>query len=468
MVGVSRSDANHPPGYTGLRFLRLLKSAGFRGRVYPVNPKADSIEGTKVYPRLGAIPEPLDLVIVAVPAAIVPQVLEECVALGTTDVHLCSAGFGETGQPQTKSLEARVREIALKGGLRVVGPNCLGYHVPSARLQMYEMAVMTPGPVAFVSQSGGHGERYSTLGPAWGIGFSKIISYGNALMMDCTDFLEYLAADPETRVICMYLEGVKNGRKLIDLMRRTSPEKPIIVWKGGLTSTGARAAATHTGSLAGDRQVWEALFKQTGAMRVGSVEEMADVTMTVQRLKPTSGARLAVVGGGGGNNVATGDVCAEEGVEVPALSEETKRKLMTFVTLVNQSLVNPLDAGSIFEDAGNLRRALETVAADPSIDIIVLHMGAGFAKWFGPELMAKLRKCIVDFGRDNAWGKQVVVAAAQHEASPGDTDEFVRDLRGSGIITYSSLRAACRSLRRFADYHRFLAQRRGDAEASRN
>src|SRR5512136_902355 len=161
-----------------------------------------------------------------------------------------------------------------------------------------------------------------------GIYFSKVVSYGNALTMDSTDFLEYLANDDETQIICLYLEGIKDGPRFIKLVRQIGRTKPIIIWKGGLTALGARAAATHTASLAGDGRVWDAFFKQTGAVRVGSIEELADTTMTFVRLKPMLRARVAVVVGGGGSNVSNGDICAQEGIEVPILSGETRVKLL--------------------------------------------------------------------------------------------------------------------------------------------
>lgn len=456
IVGVPRSEGNHPPGYTGYTFLRLLKQAGFEGRIYPVNPKADFIDDLKTYPAVSAIPERVDLVIVAVPVKAVPQVLEDCVAAGVVNVQVATAGFSETGEESGREMEARVREIALKGHINLVGPNCLGYHVPSARMQMYDKISLAAGPVAFLSQSGGHGQGFARLGPTMGIGFSKLISYGNALLMDATDFLEYLSGDAQTKIICMYLEGTKDGRRLMRLVRDISREKPVIVWKGGLTLSGARAAATHTASLAGDSQVWRSFFKQTGAIQVGSIEEMADVCMALLQVQPTTGSRMAVFGGGGGNNVATADICAEEGIELPSPSPEVRTKLLEFVTLVNQSVVNPMDAGSLFSDMGQLERALHILSSDPRIDLMVLHLGADFGKWLSPKGMADLESRILKFN-SSASGKPVVIAVQEQE-NPAEAAEFIHDLRQSGVTVFGSLRRTCRALGRIAAYHRFLRE----------
>ena len=459
IVGVSRNDTNPPPGYTGLRLLRMQQAAGFEGRLYPINPSADTIAGVKAYPTVTAVPEPLDLVIITVPAAAVPGVLEQCVAVKAMNVHICTAGFGETGEGEAQQIQQRVQEIAVSGGLQVVGPNCMGYHVPSAHMQMYDGVPMLAGTTAFVSQSGGHAQDFAGYGPRIGVGFSKVISYGNGLILDSTDFIEYLAGDPATRIICLYVEGVKDGRKLLEVVRKTHPDKPVIIWKGGLTPSGTRAAATHTASLSGDGRVWDAFFKQTRATRVGSVPEMADLAMTFLQLKPLLRARVSVIVGGGGNNVAGADTCTEEGIEVPAFSPETRARLLQLMSLVNQSVVNPIDGAGIFRNLPLLQQVLETIAADPLIDVIILHLGPSFRKVATPETYAGLKKLVADFNRQNAHGKPVVAAIRSPETAGEDTEPFIRDIREAGITTYYSLRTACRALRRFAAYHALRAER---------
>jgi len=459
IVGVPRNEGNHPPGYTGYTFLRLLQQAGFEGPVYPVNPKADVIGGLKAFPNVRSIPEQVDLVIVAVPLAAVPGVLEDCVAARAENVQIATAGFSETGEPAGQEMEDKVKDIAIKGNLSVVGPNCLGYHVPSSRMQMYDKITLAAGPVAFLSQSGGHGQAFVRLGPTMGIGFSKVISYGNALLMNEADFLEYLAQDGETEIICMYIEGTKDGRKLARLVKEISPVKPVVVWKGGLTDSGARATTTHTASLAGDRQVWAGFFKQTGAIQVGSIEEMADVCMTLLQVRTLSGSHMAIFGGGGGNNVATADICGEEGIELPPPSSETRSKLLEFVTLVNQSVVNPMDAGSLFASMAQLNRALQIVASDARIDAMMLHLGADFGTWLSSQGMTDLKSLIGRFNREDPSGKPVVVAVQEQER-PAVAAELVDELRAGGVTTFSSLRRACRAFRRVAAYRRFLSESR--------
>jgi acyl-CoA synthetase (NDP forming) len=324
-------------------------------------------------------------------------------------------------------------------------------------MNMYQDVRLLQGPVAFLSQSGGHAQDYVTYGPALGIGFSKVVSYGNALMMDCTDFLEYLATDPETLVICLYLEGVKDGRRLVQLAGEVGRTKPIVVWKGGLTTLGARAAVMHTASLAGDSRIWEAFFKQTGAVAVGSIEEMADAAMTFLRLRPMLQARAAVIVGGGGSNVANGDICAQEGIEVPAFTAETRTKLLGLLSLVNQSVVNPIDSPRVLYEPQLLWKVLESLTADPSVDLVILHVSTYFRSMATPEVRAKFKTCVTDFCRQNP-GKPVLVAVRGSDRMGGEAELTVREMREADITTYSSLRAACRALKRFTTYYSFEAQ----------
>jgi acyl-CoA synthetase (NDP forming) len=454
IVGVSRNDNTQVPGYTGATLLRSLTEAGFQGRVYPINPKATSIQGFKVYPNLSSLPESVDMVIITVPAAVVPDVLEDCASAGARNVQICTSGFGETGQKETRELEDRIREISLRRGLRVIGPNCMGFQVPSVQMRMFQDVPVVPGPVAFVSQSGGHCRLFLLHGPEYGVGFSKVISYGNALLTDAPDFLSYLADDPETEIICMYLEGIRDGGKLTRMVREVNRSKPVIVWKGGLTTSGARAASSHTGSLTGDRQTWEAFFRQTGALRVNSLAEMMLLTSTMLHMRPTRSVRSAVFVAGGGSSVATGDVCAEEGLELPPLSPSTTSGIHEFISLVNQGVSNPLDVPGIVMDVPTLRRLFGLLADDPSIDIILLHLGAEF--FLGPMKSVLTDESIANLFRDNPRGVQLAVAVLD-EGHSRDSEKPARELREAGIMAYGSLSSACRALRTFADYHRFLA-----------
>jgi acyl-CoA synthetase (NDP forming) len=457
IVGVSRTEAASAPGYTGLGVLCILIQAGFPGNLYPVNPYASVIEGLHVYPKLTSIPERLDLVIVTVPPAAVPEVVRDCVDAKVLNVQICTSGFSETGQEEGKRLEEEIKRIAIEGNLRIIGPNCIGFQIPSARIQMHADTPLVPGPVAFISQSGGHARIFLLRGPELGLGFSTAISYGNALLMDSTDFLEYLGNDPETRIICLYLEGIKDGRRFMNLVKRLNRVKPVVIWKGGLTTSGARAAVSHTSSLAGDRKIWDAFFKQTGAIEVSSVDDMANVTMTLLRLKPSTGNRAAVLAAGGGSSVATGDICTQNGIELPPLSEQTKAKLLEFISLVNQGVANPIDVPNVVMDYPGLVRAYELLAADPVVDMVIIHLGAEFFMGRILDAMVELQKHVLKSAGQNHRIKPLLVALS-NEGQVRDTQKYEQQLNEFGVPAYGSLQSACRALNRFANYHRFLAE----------
>jgi acyl-CoA synthetase (NDP forming) len=322
---------------------------------------------------------------------------------------------------------------------------------------MFEGTSLKEGPVAFVSQSGGHSFTFLRHGEDFGLGFSKVVSYGNALTMDAPDFLEYLAGDPETRIICMYIEGIRDGRGFIERARKTNPSKPLIIWKGGLTQSGARAAASHTGSLAGERQIWDAFFKQTGAIRVGSIEEMVESALTLLMLRRSPSRGVAVLSGGGGVNVATGDICAEEGLEVPALTDQMKSSLLEFVSSVNQGVANPMDVPGVLANLPVLRQTIEVVAGDDRMDTVILHLSAGFFSGPLEGRVEQFEETVLELNRSLPASKAVVVALDESYRFD-DTDSCARRLRKSGIVTFTSLRKACRALHRFASYNRFLEE----------
>ena len=458
LVGVSSNAMRGSPWSPGgASFIGSLEQLGFQGRIYPVNPKATEIMGYKAYPSVSSIPEPVDLVIVAVPAHALPDVLEDCITANARNIHVFTAGFEETGEEEAIQLGSRVREIALRGGLRIIGPNCMGLYVPEAGIGPFHQLPKKSGVVAFLSQSGGHCNWYSHYGSNYGVYFSKVISYGNAYVLDSTDFLEYLAVDPETSIICMYLEGIKDGRKLLRQVREINRVKPVILWKAGLTASGARAVASHTASLAGQEAIWHGFFAQTGAVPVFSLEEMAEITMTFLYVKPPRGKRVAVLGLGGGTSVASADTCNREGLDVPPLTQNTQTELKKFIPLAGSSIRNPLDTGWVFTDVSLLAREMELVAADPLIDMLIIMPHLDMAGRAAPEQVDKLVNYLSDFARGNPYGKPTVIVFHSFSNDPWEIELRSRlkvDLPRKGVAVYDSLTGASRALARFSEYHR--------------
>ncbi|OGP51473.1 MAG: hypothetical protein A2Y79_08130 [Deltaproteobacteria bacterium RBG_13_43_22] len=459
IVGVSseaKRGAPWAPG--GPAFITSHEQLGFKGRIYPVNPKASEVLGYKTYPTISAIPEPVDLVIVSVPAQALPDVLEDCIKAGAKNIHAFTAGFEETGEKEGVELGRKVREIAQRGQLRLIGPNCMGLYVPSAGIGTFDQLPRKSGSVCFLSQSGGHCNWYAHYGPNYGVNFSKVISFGNAYVLDSTDFLEYLATDPETKIICMYLEGIKDGGKLWSQVREINRNKPVIIWKAGLTDHGSRAVASHTASLAGQEAIWRGFFAQTGAVPVFSLEEMAEMAMSFLYMKPPKGKRVAVMGLGGGTSVAAADTCSREGLDVPPLSQGTQNELKKFISLAGASIRNPLDTGLVFRNVANLAREMESVAADPMIDMLIVMPHLDMARHVGLEQVDKMVEYLCDFAKNNPAGKPIAFVFHSFANDPWESElrsKLRVELPNKGIPVYGTLTGAARALYRLAGYYRF-------------
>src|SRR5215217_7892466 len=329
IVGLS-SGSTARTGFGGNGFLTSIRDMGFAGPLYPVNPKATEIEGLPCYPSLRAIPEPVDYVISSVPAPAVPQLVDDAIATGVRAIHFFTAGFRETGEADRAELEQRAMARLRAAGIRVIGPNCMGLYVPSAGLSFMPGFPTEAGDVCLISQSGANAGEFVRQAAARGVRFSKVVSYGNAADLNESDFLEYAAEDPETRAICAYIEGVADGRRFVTTLRRAARRKPVVILKGGRTGAGARAAASHTGSLAGSLEVFDALCRQMGALRVESLDALVDFAVAFRFVDPPAGPGVAIVGMGGGTSVLAADAVAAAGLTVPPLPEEGQAELRRF------------------------------------------------------------------------------------------------------------------------------------------
>jgi len=249
-VGITTA---HPEHWTRTFLEGFLE---FEGAIYLVNPRGGEIKGLKVYPSLGDIPDTIDCVIGLVPARVVPGLVEECAGKGVRAVYFCTAGFSEIGEEEGTRLEAELAEVARRKRIRVLGPNCMGIYCPNSRMSYSPLFPKESGPVGFISQSGGNSIYLVRQAAARGVRFSKVISYGNACDLNESDFLEYLTTDADTKIIAVYIEGVKDGRRFRQALEKAAKEKVVVLLKGGITEGGARAVAGHTAALAGSEITW--------------------------------------------------------------------------------------------------------------------------------------------------------------------------------------------------------------------
>ncbi|HEY41183.1 MAG TPA: hypothetical protein G4O18_04915 [Dehalococcoidia bacterium] len=448
----------------GGRVLQVSLTFGYNGQLYPVNPQESEIQGMKTYASVKDIPGPVDFASIAVPAEAVPGVVQECLEKGVKGVQVLSAGFREAGEEGAK-LEKELSEIAARG-IRIVGPNCFGVYSPDGGITILPGATLPKesGPVGFISQSGGYSIRVPRRSEGLGIKYSKVISYGNACDINECDLIEYFYQDPQTEIITGYIEGVKDGPRLFRLLQEVCRKKPVILWKGGLTKGGARAVQSHTASLGGEEQVWDAVFRQTGAIRVTGLEELLDTTLAFMHLKPQAGRRVCPIGGGGGIGVAAADSCERMGLSVPVFPVELQKKLESILPAAGASARNPVDVANPGPPPQMLRAVMETVAAEADIDIIIVDelgmtmvIPPGSESMRPPGMTREMVQVPVDV--KNEFGKPVIVvlpvenvgtATLQEEGARRQVCDYYLE---NGIPVYLTLERAASALVNFTGYH---------------
>ena len=439
----------------GQMFLRGIRKLDRVPNAYCLNPRGGELDdGTPLYQSLADVPGPVESLISAVPASAILGLIDDAIAKGVKVIHLFTAGFGETGSSERADLEAEVLRKLRDAGIRLIGPNCMGIHSTRGGVSWMDEGSTTPGRVGMLSQSGMNASEVVGEGVRRGIDFSNVASFGNASDLNEADFLEFLAHDPDTNIVLAYLEGIRNGREFLRIAREMSQaDKPLVVLKGGLTEAGSRAASSHTGSLAGSAQIWNAVQRQGRFMPAQSVEELLDLAVTIERMPNVSGPRCAVLGGGGGVSVLAADICDRNGIPVPWFAEQTQRVLREFTPVAGTSIRNPLDAGFMLE-GDKMETALKAVADDPSIDWLMVHTGAdgGGPRSRQDSFAEQMASGLADVAPK--LSKPLAVVIRQPRTSVGFERglDLQRRLNERGIACYQSIEACARAVRRYLDW----------------
>jgi acyl-CoA synthetase (NDP forming) len=443
-------------------FSWLKAQKTFRGKLYSVHVNPKSFEDIKAlgienYPSLVDIPDPVDLAIVAVPRNATPGVLEDCINKDVAGAHFFSAGFSETNTEEGMMLERRLVKKAEKAGFHLIGPNCMGLFNPRVGIrQSEEQYCGVSGPLGFISQSGSIAIGFSLDAHIQGLDINKSVSFGNGVVVDSPDFLEYFGQDPEIKAIGMYLEGVKNGRRFLSVLKEVAAQKPVVIWKGGRTEEGGRATASHTGSLAASKIVWDAAINQCGAIQVTSLEELIDTLKALLFLPPIRGNRVAIAGGPGGHSVTATDVFAETGLNVPQLTQESYDELETFFGPVGGSYRNPIDsAGPVRRD---MKRVMEIVAQDAQIDNLVYFVSTKPGWHFTPEQM-KGAKDLLDNIKKKSSKPLLVVSMLYNPDAEKEIKDIRFNLQGMGIPVFPSFERCALALKNALNYYHYARRR---------
>jgi acetyl coenzyme A synthetase (ADP forming)-like protein len=440
VIGASKN-----PEKVGHVIMQNYIGVGFDGSLYPVNINADGdILGFKTYRSVLDIKKQIDLAVIAVPAQAVPSALEECGKAKVKGVVVVSGGFSEVGET---GLQDQLVSIARKYSMPVVGPNCLGVMDPRSRvdtlfLPTFKLDKPGIGTVSFASQSGAVGSTILDMIAHEGFGLARFISYGNAAVVDEVDILNYLSKDKDTHVIVFYMEGVKRGKAFIEVAREATRRKPIVIMKGGRTEAGAKAAQSHTASLTGSYQAYEAVFRQFGFTIANDMSEMLEFAKIFDSQPMVTGNRIAVITNGGGTGVLATDALYDNGLVMAELSDGSKKILSkTMPKIVNIRL--PLDMAGDADDT-RFASALETVTNDPNVDAIM-----AIALFQTPGADSRVAATLMRYGTGSKKPLVVVSAGGDY------TQSHKKTIESSGVPVYESPGVAAKALKALIDYSRY-------------
>ncbi|MBU1669706.1 MAG: CoA-binding protein [Actinobacteria bacterium] len=458
-----------------------ILAGGYKGKVYPVNPKETEILECPCCPSIMDIDDEIDLAVVTIPAERVVPVIEQCVEKGVRTCIVISGGFSETGE-RGAELEREMVAALGESDMRLVGPNTMGIYSGPVSLH----ALMPPvrpvaGKIAFAAQSGNLGTQMLSLGKALGVGFSRFVCIGNESELKCADYLEYFAEDPATEVILLYIEGLREARRFVEVAAETSPRKPIVVMKAGKTDAGARAARSHSAALAADESIFDGVMKQAGMIEADTTEEMLDIAKAFAAIPHPRGRRVGVLTWGGGWGVVTADALAKHGLELVRLPDETLAELDA-VLPPYWSRGNPVDlVGTL--DLSMHFRCLEIIVRCEVVDSVITLGTMGATSSFqsfvlegqangdverdtlkprviGTEFLSALQKTDEAYRNEvkrlmNETSKPII--AVSFPTSGAITPMLARQ---SEVVIYPSPERGAKTLAALYEYHRFLDRER--------
>nr|WP_163503727.1 acetate--CoA ligase [Halomonas socia] len=453
-TGIAVIGASSDPTKRGYKAMVGLIKDGYRGDIYPVNPKADMILGVKAWPSVTAIPGSPELALICTPAASVPELIAECGRRGIKGAVILASGFAEIGG-EGAALEQAMMDKARAHGVRIIGPNTSGIFNLHHRINLLALDNVRRGDVGIISQSGNMLLSLALEAQHNGqVGFSTYVGPGNQSDIGFNDYLRYLGEDEHTRVATLYVEGFRHGRKFLDVAREVTAMKPVVVYKSGSTEQGQKAASSHTGALAGSYAMTVDLLKQAGVSVVQYSDEILPVAEGLGLLQKASGKRVAVVSDGGGQATIASDRLAEAGLELAELSETTRARLRE-ILFPQASTVNPVDvAGSTDANPSLLATCMEIVAADDSVDsVFLVGMFGGYSIRFAESLLGdEMRgaEAMVDLAK--ATTKPLVIYSLYTPVKP----PALRRLHEAGLPIYASIEHAVRLLAALGERGHYL------------
>ncbi len=450
--------AQSPPGgvNTGQLFLEAITTFGFQGPVYPVNRNPGTVNGLPIYTALREIPGPVDYVISCIPASGITDLIHDCAAKDVKALCLFTAGFSETGTEAGRLLEAQICDLAEATGVHVLGPNCMGVYSPKAGLSFTSDFPREHGGVSLICQSGGNTLYLVRAAAERGVRFNKVLSYGNAAHIDESDLFEYFMDDDETRVVAAYMEGVKDGRRFLDVLTRLASAKPVTILKPGQTPEGCSAAASHTGSLAGSKEVWHSLMQQSGAVEVSTPDELVDMIVAFTYMKAPQGRNALVFGNGGGASVLATDACASAGFKLPPLPDVIRQQLRNAMGEAGNILGNPVDIIPALADDETYCSLLRTFYGWEGVDLVLLQIplrGIMLPLPVATLLFESQMNNAIKVGQETGKPLAVIVHCLTSWESCQTAADFRRKCYEAGVAVYNSVHGAAKAISSMMRYY---------------
>ena len=440
---------------TGYMWLKNMST--FNGPVYSVQIDPNDIPGIEEmgipnYSSLSEIPGDVDYVLVAVPRRVAPFVLKDAIDKGVGGVGMFTSGFAETGSDEGVELQERVTQMARDSGLVLLGPNCMGLFNAELGVRFGQDQVAGEGgPVVFLSQSGGHGGAFSVAAQSSGVKLNKVVSFGNGVVLENADWLEYFAQDEATGFIAMYVESVRDGRRFFRLLQETCRHKPVVIWKGGQTAEGKRATSSHTGAIAESMDTWDVVIRQAGAIRADSMTETVDILKALTTFAPFTDDGIGLTGGSGGQSVSMSDAFSKAGLRVPMLTQASFDRLEEFFQVIGASYLNPVDMGGM--NRPMMESIVDILSGDANVDVVVMQLSPRELQRSaerGAAHVAALTRAREETGKP--------VAAVLFSPDPYGDGEALKELdlqlQAAGIPSYPSYERAAFSIKKVADYYR--------------
>jgi acetate---CoA ligase (ADP-forming) len=432
--------ASEVPGKAAERRTRSLIQGGYPGKIFLINPKRDTLFGRRAYPSILDIGEDVDLVMVVVSPKLIGQAVADSVKMHAKGIVIITAGLGETGE-EGKRIEAQILQTATEGDAKIIGPNCSGLFCAAGTMNLLGVPPIKKGPLAVIAQSGNIIDSITHYAEMRGVGLSHIISAGNAIGVQFHEYIEYLGQDEGTKAILMYMEGIKEGAEIVRAAQEVSKIKPVVILKVGRSKAGARAAASHTGSLAADDTVVDAAFRQAGIVRVSNVDEMFDVAMSFANMPLPKGNRVAIVSEGGGDNSVAADNAEHFGLEVPVLTQATQNAIGPFL-LAGMPASNPIDYGGTAEENPDMiNKVVEKLMEEQGIDsVYVTGFFGGFKEIIAPHVGELEEKTSQELVRLMRYYRKPIAVHTSFAQAPFRSMQILAE--NGVLLTPSSERAA--------------------------